>query len=244
MKKTGRLHAWTIATVVAMAAGAVSVPLMSSGAVAATAVDSPWDFAGRGASVPFTEFEAEDTAHATTNGQVIGPDRVYTHLPSEASGRRAVTLGGAGQYVEFTLTKPANAMSVRYSVPDNAAGTGQNTTADLRVNGTHLKDLALTSRYGWYYGGYPFGNNPGAGNPHHFYDETRTMFGSTLAAGTKVRVQSNGGIPITVDLADFEVVPGPIARPAGSLSVDDFGAVRNGTTDSTAAFQAAVDAGK
>ncbi|MCW2876499.1 MAG: mycodextranase, partial [Sphaerisporangium sp.] len=151
MKKTGRLHAWTMATVVALAAGTVSVPLMSSGAVAATAVDSPWDFAGRGATVPFTEFEAEDTARATTNGQVIGPDRVYTHLPSEASGRRAVTLSAAGQYVEFTLTKPANAMSLRYSVPDNAAGTGQNTTADLRVNGTHLKDLALTSRYGWYY---------------------------------------------------------------------------------------------
>ncbi|MFG1876469.1 choice-of-anchor D domain-containing protein [Sphaerisporangium sp. NPDC049003] len=240
MNKSGRLKAWTIATVVALAAGGPAfVP--ATPASAATRADSPFDFPGRGATVPFAEIEAED---AVTSGQVIGPDRIYGHLPSEASGRRAVTLSGAGQYVEFTLTRPANAMSLRYSVPDNAAGTGQNTTADLRVNGTHLKDLALTSRYGWYYGGYPFNNNPGDTNPHHFYDETRTMFGSTLAAGAKVRVQSNGGIPITVDLADFEVVPGQIARPAGSLSVDDFGAVRNGTTDSTAAFQAAVNAGK
>ncbi|MFC4587025.1 choice-of-anchor D domain-containing protein [Sphaerisporangium corydalis] len=240
MMKSGRLKAWTIATVVALTAGGLVCSPATSASAAARA-DSPFDFPGRGATVPFAEIEAED---AVTSGQVIGPDRIYGHLPSEASGRRAVTLSGSGQYVEFTLTRPANAMSLRYSLPDSAAGTGQNTTADLRVNGTHLKDLALTSRYGWYYGGYPFNNNPGDTNPHHFYDETRTMFGSTLNAGAKVRVQSNGGVPITVDLADFEVVPGAIGRPSGSLSVDDFGAVRNGTTDSTAAFQAAVNAGK
>ncbi|MFF2852277.1 choice-of-anchor D domain-containing protein [Streptomyces sp. NPDC058001] len=240
MKKTGKLRAWTFATIVALIAGGLAS--VSGTAAAATAIraESPFDFPGRGATVPFTEIEAED---AVTTGQLIGSDRVYTRLPSEASGRRAVTLSGSGQYVEFTLTKPANAVTVRYSVPDSSAGTGQNTTADLRVNGAHLKDLPLTSRYGWFYGGYPFTNTPGD-KPHHFYDETRAMFGSTLAAGDKVRIQSTGGIAITVDLADFELVPNPVARPTGSLSVDDFGAVRNGTTDSTAAFQAAVDAGK
>ncbi|GLW05741.1 hypothetical protein Misp01_08710 [Microtetraspora sp. NBRC 13810] len=244
----GRLKAWTIATVVALTAGGpaflpatpASAAPIPAAAAAAERAESPFDFPGRGATVPFTEIEAED---AVTSGQLIGPDRIYGRLPSEASGRRAVTLDSSGEYVEFTLTKPANAMSLRYSVPDNAQGTGQNTTADLRVNGAHLKALPLTSRFGWYYGGYPFTNTPG-NNPHHFYDETRTMFGSTLAAGAKVRVQSTGGIPITVDLADFELVPDPVARPAGSLSVDDFGAVRNGTSDSTAAFQAAVDAGR
>ncbi|WP_371783564.1 choice-of-anchor D domain-containing protein [Streptosporangium subroseum] len=241
MKKSGRLKAWTIATVVVLTAGGLAgIPATS--ASAAARADSPFDFAGRGATVPFVEIEAED---ALTSGQVIGPDRIYGHLPSEASGRRAVTLDSSGEYVEFTLTRPANGMSLRYSVPDSGSGTGQNTTADLRVNGAHLKDLSLTSKYGWYYGGYPFNNNPGDTNPHHFYDETRTLFGSTLAAGTKVRVQSTGGIPITVDLADFEAVPSPIVRPAGSLSVDDFGAVKNNTgVDNTAAFQAAVNAGQ
>ncbi|SNT55453.1 Right handed beta helix region, partial [Streptosporangium subroseum] len=241
MKKSGRLKAWTIATVVVLTAGGLAgIPATS--ASAAARADSPFDFAGRGATVPFVEIEAED---ALTSGQVIGPDRIYGHLPSEASGRRAVTLDSSGEYVEFTLTRPANGMSLRYSVPDSGSGTGQNTTADLRVNGAHLKDLSLTSKYGWYYGGYPFNNNPGDTNPHHFYDETRTLFGSTLAAGAKVRVQSTGGIPITVDLADFEVVPDPITRPSGSLSVDDFGAIKNNTgVDNTAAFQAAVNAGK
>ncbi|GGO14659.1 mycodextranase [Microbispora rosea subsp. aerata] len=193
--------------------------------------------------MPFTEIEAEAAA---TNGEKIGPDRVYTRLPSEASGRRAVRLDAPGEYVEFTLPKPANAMTVRYSVPDNAAGTGITAPVELRVNGAKLKDLQFTSRYGWFYGGYPFSNTPGD-KPHHFYDETRTMFGSTLAAGTKIRIQvaSTAVSPwFVVDLADFELVPDPIPRPAGSLSVVDFGADRNGTSDSTAAFQAAVDAGK
>ncbi|XVQ87887.1 discoidin domain-containing protein [Microbispora siamensis] len=213
------------------------------GASSAATSPSPFSVPGRGATVPFTEIEAEAAA---TNGEQIGPDRVYTHLPSEASGRRAVRLDAPGEYVEFTLPKPANAMTVRYSVPDNAAGTGITAPVDLRINGTKLKDLQFTSRYGWFYGGYPFGNTPGD-KPHHFYDETRTMFGSTLAAGTKVRIQvaSTSVAPwVVVDLADFELVPDAIPRPAGSLSVDDFGADRNGTSDSTAAFQAAVDAGK
>ncbi|MBC6465710.1 discoidin domain-containing protein [Actinomadura alba] len=221
-----------------------ALPSLMRPAAAEAVAESPFDVPGRGATVPFTEIEAEDAA---TNGELIGPDRVYTRLPSEASGRRAVRLSAAGQYVEFTLTKPANAMSVRYSVPDNAAGTGLTAPVDLRINGTKLKDLSFTSRYGWYYGGYPFGNNPGAGSPHHFYDETRTMFGSTLAAGTKVRVQvaSTSISPwFVVDLADFELVPDPIARPSGSLSVEDYGADRTGAADSTAAVQAAVDAGR
>src|SRR6202000_819 len=116
---------------------------------ATPAADSPWSFPGRGATVPFTEVEAEDAA---THGSVVGPDRIYTHLPSEASGRRAVTLTGSGKYVEFTLPKAANAMSVRYSVPDGSNGTGVTTPADLVVNGSKVKDLSLTSKYAWYYG--------------------------------------------------------------------------------------------
>ncbi len=224
-----------------LVASVLALPVWSSsGASAATASDTPWSFPGRGATVPFTEIEAEDAA---TNGAVIGSDRLYTHLPSEASGRKAVTLN-SGQYVEFTLPKAANAMSVRYSIPDSSAGTGQDTSVGVLVNGSKLKDLTFTSKYSWYYGGYPFSNDPGAGSPHHFYDETRTMFGSTLAQGAKVRIQASGSVPVTVDLADFEQVAAPIAQPAGSLSVDDFGAAKNSATDSTAAFQAAVDAGK
>ncbi|WP_239517778.1 glycosyl hydrolase family 28-related protein [Streptomyces sp. ICC1] len=206
---------------------------------------SPIGIAGRGASVPFTELEAE---YAATNGTFIGPDRLYGSLPSEASGRQAVTLNAVGQYVEFTLAKPANAMSLRYSLPDTADGKGRDATLDVRANGQSVKTLPVTSKYSWYYGGYPFNNNPGDTNPHHFYDESRTLLGSTYPAGTKIRVQvtSTAQSPgFTIDLADFEQVAPAAGKPTGALdAVADFGADPTGGTDSTARMQAAVDAGQ
>lgn len=214
----------------------------TAAAQAATPALSPMDVTARGADVPFVETEAEAATH---NGTLIGPDRTYTTLPSEASGRQAVQLEGAGDYVEFELTEPANAMSVRYALPDNAEGTGITHPAALTVDGEPQEDLTLTSKYGWYYGSYPFTNTPGE-NPHHFYDETRTMFGETLPAGTKVRISvpdSDAAPWYVVDLADFELVDEPIAQPTGSLSVTDFGADATGGQDSTDAFQQAVDEG-
>ena len=92
------------------AAGTVAAVALAPSAVAAgVPAPSPVGISGRGATVPFIEQEAE---YAATNGTLIGPDRLYGHLPSEASGRQAVTLDAVGEYVEFTLTAPANAMSV------------------------------------------------------------------------------------------------------------------------------------
>jgi Pectate lyase superfamily protein/F5/8 type C domain len=204
---------------------------------------SPVGIAGRGATVPFVEQEAED---AVTNGTVIGPDRTYGTLPSEASGRKAVTLNGIGQYVEFTLTRAANAADFRYSVPDSPAGTGLTAPISLIVNGDKVKDLNLSSTYSWYYGSYPFTNSPAEGSPHHFYDDVRTTFGSTLPAGAKVRLQVSSTSIVaafTVDLADFELVAAPIAKPAGALDIaTDYGADPTGVRDSTSRIRAAVKA--
>ncbi|MEU5562893.1 discoidin domain-containing protein [Micromonospora musae] len=239
------------AGVAAIAAAALTATSLTVLALTGTATPaqaaglSPFDIPGRGADVPFVEHEAEEVAHTGTK---IGPDRYYGTLPSEASGREAVTLDSVGEYVEFTLTEPANAVTFRYSIPDNAAGTGRDASIDLRANGALVKAVPVTSRYGWYYGGYPFNNNPGDTNPHHFYDETRTMFGTTYPAGTKIRLQvsSTAQSPtFTIDLADFELVAPAIGKPANVLDVvTDFGADPTGATDSTAKFQAAVDAGR
>jgi hypothetical protein len=229
-----------------LAAVAPAAPAAPAAAAPVTtaAVTPSWQVPGRGATVPFVEQEAENAAH---NGTVIGPDRTFGTLPSEASGRRAVRLDAVGEYVEFTLTQPASSIVVRYSVPDNAAGTGITAPVDLRIDGTKLKDLSFTSRYGWYYGSYPFTNNPGAGSPRHFYDETRTMFGSTQPAGTRVRVQvaSTAVSPwFIVDLADFELVAAAKTAPTNAISVVSHGADPTGVADSSNAFDAAVAAGR
>src|SRR5262249_52023660 len=104
-------------------------------------------------------------------------------------------------------------------------------------------DLTLTSRYAWQYGHNPFTNNPADGNPHHFYDDVRTRFPSTLPAGTRVRLQvDSGSTPTTIDTADFEQVPAPLPQPSGSLSVTSYGADPTGTADSSDAFDTGVAA--
>ncbi|GAA3915258.1 discoidin domain-containing protein [Actinoplanes auranticolor] len=228
--------------ILTVAAAAAVVTWSASPATAAGL--SPFGIPGRGATVPFTEIEAEN---ATTNGTRTGTSRFYGQLSSEASGREAVTLDAAGEYVEFTLTRPANAVTFRYSIPDGNNGAGRDATIDVRVDNAVVRTVPVTSKYGWFYGGYPFNNNPGDSNPHHFYDEARTMFGTTYAAGTKVRLQvsSTAQSPsFTIDLADFENVPDPIGKPAGAVdAVAQYGADPTGATDSTAKIQAAVNAG-
>ncbi|GAB3254516.1 hypothetical protein GCM10027456_30610 [Kineosporia babensis] len=204
---------------------------------------SPIGIEGRGADVPFHEIEAE---HAQTNGTVIGPDRKYGTLASEASGRQAVTLDAVDEYVEFTLPAAANSIVLRHSLPDNEAGTGRHASVAIEADGEQLGKLDLTSRYSWFYGEYPFTNTPGA-DPHHFYDEARTLFDRTLSAGTKVKVKVTSvaeSPDFTFDLADFELVDAPGQAPAGALDVvQDYGADPSGRADATKAVQQAVNDG-
>jgi hypothetical protein len=173
--------------------------------------------AGRGAIVDFAEQEAEN---ATTNGVVIGPDRTAYTLPSEASGRTAVKLT-PGQYVEFTLPKAANAITVRYSLPDAPSGGGITAPLRVAVAGGAPKTMTLTSQYAWLYNQYPFSNDPNADllhpdwwitecacvpnattpppvitkpfRPSHFYDEQRLLLGRAYRAGDRIRLTAPAG---------------------------------------------------
>ena len=196
---------------------------------------------GRGAAVPFTEYSA---VGATSNGTVIGPsDNLYT-LPAEAVGRTAVTLSGAGQYVDFTLTRPANAVDLRYSIPDSADGTGLTTPLQVYVNGQQRPNLTLTSKYTWFYGSYPFTNDPADLHGHHMYDDVRTLLGRTMPPGTHIRFEIvNPAVPVTINVADFEQVAPPAPQPRGSISVLSYGADPTGQKDSTTAIQNAINAG-
>ena len=196
---------------------------------------------GRGANVGFTEYSA---VGSDTNGTVIGPSYNLYTLAAEAVGRTAVTLSGAGQYVDFTLAKPANAVDLRYSIPDSADGTGLTTPLKMFVNGRERADLTLSSVYDWFYGVYPFTNDPADLGGHHMYDDVRTLFGRTLPAGTHVRFEiANPSIPVTINVADFQEVAPPAPRPPGSISVLSYGADPTGQADSTTAIQNAIDAG-
>lgn len=192
--------------------------------------------AGRGADVPFLEYEAEN---AVTDGELLGPDRAFGTIAAEASGRRAVRLG-PGKQIAFTLAAPANALTLRYAIPDGATGS-----IGIYLDGTRYATLALTSRHGWFYGRYPFTNNPADGGAHHFFDHARIKLGRTIPAGTTATLRPDAGLDWTaIDLADFELADPPREQPAGSLSLIDFGADPSGLRESGAEFRRAVAAAR
>jgi hypothetical protein len=232
-------------------------------AVTRAALD-PSLVAGRGASVNFVEQEAESAA---TTGVVIGPDRAAYTLPAEASGRTAVKLT-AGQYVEFTLPRAANAITVRYSIPDAPAGGGITAPLNVTVNGGPHRVMTLTSQYAWLYNQYPFSNDPNAGllhpdwwitecgcvpavttpaptittpfRPNHFYDEQRLLLGRSYRAGDTVRLTvPAGAATTTVDLLDSQLVAPPkVDLPAANVLA--FGADPTGRRDSADAVDRAI----
>ena len=264
------------ASVAASAALCLSAVITSGGVATASspppghetvAALDPALTAGRGASVNFVEQEAEN---AQTNGAIIGFDTSAYTLAAEASGRQAVRLTGPGQFVEFTLTRPANAITLRYAIPDAPSGGGIDAPLTLTLKGKRVSTLTLTSKYSWLYNQYQFSNDPNAGpihpdwwiterdawfgtgitipfRPMHFYDEQRVLLDKTYDKGDKVRVSVPEGTNAAwtvIDLMDFERVSPPVRNVPGSVSVLDFGADPTGAADSAGAFDAAIVAAK
>ncbi|WP_328644497.1 right-handed parallel beta-helix repeat-containing protein [Amycolatopsis sp. NBC_00348] len=258
------------AAFVAVVTALVSVAVPASAAIARPVVTraalDPALVAGRGATVGFAEQEAEN---ARTDGTVIGPDRSAYTLPAEASGRRAVKLT-AGQHVEFTLPAAANAITVRYSIPDAPHGGGITAPLDVTVDGGHRQAMTLTSQYAWLYNQYPFTNDPDADllhpdwwitecscvpaattpppvvakpfRPNHFYDEQRLLLGKTYRAGDKVRLTVPAGTPAAWTVVDLldSELVAPPRVDLVAANVLFFGADPTGRRDSADALDRAI----
>jgi hypothetical protein len=244
---------------------AVAAPTNAAAHVSRAALD-PSLVSGRGASVNFVEQEAENAA---TNGTVIGPERSAYTLPAEASGRMAVSLR-PGQYVDFTLPKAANAISVRYSIPDAPSGGGITAPLAVIVDGSRRQQLTLTSQYAWLYNLYPFSNDPNAGvlhpdwwitecscvpnsttppyqvstpfRPNHFYDEQRLLLRRTYPAGATVRLAVPADSNATATVIDLldSEFVAPPRVDVLAANVLFFGADPSGRRDSVGAFDRAI----
>jgi hypothetical protein len=176
----------------------------------------------QGAAIPWTTYEAEQMR---TTGTVMGPDYHPYQVETESSGQQCVKLAAEGQFVEFTATKKANSMVIRYSLPDKTGGKGLTATLGIYKNGNLIRHDKISSRYAWLYGKYPFTNDPAAGQPRHFYDEIRIKE-LLVAKGDVIRIkldnrrESDANYCI-IDLVDLENVPPPLKQPANSLSIAD-----------------------
>ena len=199
--------------------------------------------AATGASCPWTTYEAEA---GKTNGTLLGPSRESLTAESEASGRKLVKLDADGQIVEITATKPANTIVVRYCIPDAPGGGGTDATLGLSVNGKPEKPLALTSRYSWIYGDFPWSNDPKKGKAHHFFDEAHAIIGN-VAPGDVIRLHKGAADKAAfylIDLIELEQIAPPLPRPADSVSIMDYGAVPDSGRDASPALVKCLDAAR
>ncbi|HZM77815.1 MAG TPA: glycosyl hydrolase family 28-related protein [Candidatus Limnocylindrales bacterium] len=263
--RVGATGALAITLVLVGAIPAASAPSATPTVVTRAALD-PALVAGRGASVAFLEQEAEN---AVTNGTVIGPSRAAYTLPAEASGRKAVQLA-AGQFVELTLPAAANAITVRYSIPDAPDGGGITAPLEVKVNGKDRRTITLTSQYSWLYNQYPFTNDPNADllhpdwwitecgcvpaftdpkpviakpfRPMHFYDEQRLLLGKTYKAGDRVRLTAPAGTNAAWTVIDLldSELVGAPHFTLRAANVLLFGADPTGRRDSADAFDRAI----
>jgi hypothetical protein len=204
---------------------------------------------GRGAAVPYTEYEAED---GTYRGTLLTADAErtfgHTNFATESSGRESVRLDSGGQYVQFTSTDPTNSIVVRNSIPDAPGGGGTEATLSLYADGQFVQKIGLSSKHSWLYGNTdaPEGltNTPQA-DARRLFDESHALLGATYPAGTVFRLQrdtDDTAAFYVVDLIDLEQVAPPAAKPAGCVSVTEYGAVPNDGIDDTDALQRAVTA--
>ena len=200
---------------------------------------------------------------------MIGPDRSAYTLAGEASGRRAVRLL-PGQYVELTLPRPTNALTVRYSIPDAPGGGGITAPLRVTVGRAPARTMTLTSQYAWLYNQYPFTNDPGADllhpdwwitecacvpaattpapviskpfRPHHFYDEQRLLLGRTHRAGEVVRLTAPHGTAAAWTVIDLvdAHLVAPPRTVPRAVNALSFGADPTGRRESADAFDRAI----
>ncbi|MGW6274546.1 CARDB domain-containing protein [Streptomyces sp. NPDC055060] len=204
---------------------------------------------GRGAAVPYVEYEAEDGRYEGTLLQADA-ERTFGHTnyATESSGRKSVRLTSTGQFVEFTSTSAANSIVVRNSIPDAPGGGGQEKTLSLYADGKFVQKLTLSSKHSWLYGStdQPEGltNTPG-GDARRLFDESHALLTQTYPQGTKFKLQRDAGDDAAfyvVDLVDLEQVAPAASKPAECTSITQYGAIPNDGIDDTSAIQRAVTA--
>jgi len=149
--------------------------------------------------------------------------------------------GGGGGIRGVQGESAANALVVRYSLPDAEHGGGIDSAISLYVNGKLIKDLPITSHYSYLYGNYPFSDDPAKGRVRDFYNEARVK-DLRIRKGDVVRLQKRdeSAAFCIVDFVDLEKIAPALAPPDHSLCVTNFGASGHGDTDDTEALRQCI----
>ena len=193
-----------------------------------------------GASVPYTRYEAEEASRSDGTTLERSDDLESTAI--EASGQSYVALNNKNSSVDFTATSAANALDLRFTLPDHTSGR-----VDVRVNNETVATLDLSSESAWQYvGGDHVYDESGAGLRARFrFDEVHTLLGRQVQKGDHIQIVKVGDDQNSygIDFIELEQAAPAIERPEGAVSIADYNNARpgDGVADD-AALAAAMDA--
>ena len=195
-----------------------------------------------GAKMPYTTHEAENAT--LENGATIQQSTDMESTAVEATNQTFVELPKKDAAVTFNVTEPANALNVRYTIPDGASGQ-----LDVQVNGSSVGNLDLSSHSAWQYlkGDHEYDQAIDGSSARFRFDETRLLLKDIqLKSGDKISLvkKKDDNVPYGIDFIELEQAPAPVAQGENSISIVDKGASANDDSDDTAALLAAVEEAK
>ena len=197
---------------------------------------------GYGAKMPYTTHEAENAS--VENGATIQQSTDMESTAVEATDQTYVELPKKDAVVTFNVTEPANALNVRYTIPDGASGQ-----LDVQVNGSSVGNLDLSSHSAWQYlkGDHEYDQAIDGSSARFRFDETRLLLKDIqLKSGDKISLvkKKDDNVPYGIDFIELEQAPAPVAQGENSINIVDKGASANDDSDDTAALLAAVEEAK
>ena len=197
---------------------------------------------GYGAKMPYTTHEAENAS--VENGATIQQSTDMESTAVEATNQTYVELPKKDAAVTFNVTEPANALNVRYTIPDGASGQ-----LDVQVNGSSVGNLDLSSHSAWQYlkGDHEYDQVVDGSSARFRFDETRLLLKDIqLKSGDRISLvkKKDDNVTYGIDFIELEQAPAPVAQGENSISIVDKGASANDDSDDTAALLAAVEEAK
>lgn len=223
----------------------ISIALASL--VLASCIHAAGDGLPRGAlDMPYKRYEAESGTLGGKASLQQSPNFAQTDIACEASDRKYVSLAATGDCVGWTVSNIADGITMRFTMPDSADGSGLSGSLGFYVNGVKVQDVALSSYHAYQYfhpHTYTPVETPG-GKTFMRFDEVHFKLAAKLKAGDAMKIQKDNGDAIAygVDFLELEDVPAAIAQPANSLSITNYGAVPDDANDDLLAFTQCIAA--
>ena len=196
-----------------------------------------------GATVPYTRYEAEEASRSDGTTFERSDDLESTAI--EASGQSYVALKDQDSSLDFTATSAANALDLRFTLPDHKSGQVQ-----VYINNDLAATLTLSSETAWQY---VYKESvydeptlaPGTAHKRFRFDEVHTLLNGQIQKGDHVRIVKvdQNDTEYGIDFIELEQSAPAIERPEGAVSIADYNGAKpgDGVADD-AALVAAMDA--